>query len=51
MTTFIADRWSAVRTRLRAIPGSQWFLVVFIVLLIAFLAVLAGAPTVGRGGR
>jgi hypothetical protein len=37
--------------RLRALPGERWFLIGFGLLLLLFLLVLLGEPTVGRGGR
>jgi hypothetical protein len=37
--------------RFRAMGPARWFLLLFAVLLLAFLVALLFAPTVGRGGR
>jgi len=51
VTAFVGEKWAMVRNRLRAVTGAQWLLIVLVLLLLAYFAVLAGAPRAGGGGR
>jgi hypothetical protein len=47
----LRESWRRLRTRTARVTPEQWFLALFVILLLAFFVVILFQPAAGRGGR